>query len=89
MKTETLFSRNSDEWQTPVELFQDLDREFHFDLDACANSSNHMCDRYFTIQEDGLSQNWGAALCGVIHHTAILNSGYASATTKDISLTQQ
>jgi site-specific DNA-methyltransferase (adenine-specific) len=71
MKTETLFSKNSDEWQTPLELFQDLDREFHFDLDACATHDNHMVDAYFTKDEDGLEQNWGGATqCGVIPHTA-------------------
>ena len=59
MKAETLFSKNSDEWQTPLELFQDLDREFHFDLDACATHENHMVDTYFTKDEDGLEQNWG------------------------------
>lgn len=59
MKNETLFSKKSDEWQTPLELFQDLDREFHFDLDACATHENHMCDAYFTKDDDGLEQNWG------------------------------
>ena len=58
MKTETLFGKNSDEWQTPLELFQDLDREFHFDLDACATHENHMVDAYFTKDEDGLEQEW-------------------------------
>lgn len=59
MKTETLFSKNSDEWQTPLDLFQDLDREFHFDLDACATHENAMCPEYFTREQDGLEQNWG------------------------------
>lgn len=59
MKTETLFSKNSDEWQTPLDLFQDLDREFHFDLDACATPENAMCPEYFTKEQDGLEQNWG------------------------------
>lgn len=49
----------SDEWATPEDFFQDLDREFHFDLDACATDDNHKCDEYFTKDQDGLSQNWG------------------------------
>lgn len=61
MKTETLFSKNSDEWQTPEDLFQDLDREFRFDLDACATEINHMCDKYYSVSEDGLAQNWGGS----------------------------
>lgn len=70
MKAETLFSKNSDEWQTPMELFQDLDREFHFDLDACATHENHMVDAYFTKDEDGLEQNWGG-------HTVWCNPPYS------------
>ena len=60
-KIETLFSKNSDEWQTPEDLFQKLDREFGFDLDACANESNHMCEKYYSLAEDGLAQNWGGS----------------------------
>lgn len=66
-----MYSRKSDEWETPDAFFQDLDKEFHFDLDACATEENHKCDRYFTIEQDGLSQNWGGAACGAIHHTAM------------------
>jgi site-specific DNA-methyltransferase (adenine-specific) len=59
MKTETLFSRRSDEWETPQEFFQELDKEFHFDLDACASDENHKCDMYYTAADNGLSKNWG------------------------------
>ncbi len=55
----SMYTRKSDEWATPDPLFQELDREFHFDLDACASDENHKCDRYFTREQDGLSQNWG------------------------------
>lgn len=71
MKTETIFSSKSDEWATPDALFQELDDEFHFDLDACASDENHKCEKYFTIADDGLSKNWGAIQCGVIRHTAM------------------
>lgn len=71
MKTETLFSHKKDEWETPEALFQELDNEFHFDLDACASDENHKCDKYYTMAEDGLSKNWGGIQYGLIHHTAI------------------
>lgn len=54
-----LFSRKSDEWETPPELFEALDAEFHFDLDPCATPENAKCARFFTMEEDGLAQNWG------------------------------
>lgn len=51
-------SSNSDEWSTPSWLFDCLDAEFHFDLDPCATDDNHLCDRYFTKEQDGLLQEW-------------------------------
>ena len=59
MKRETLFSSRSDDWATPAEVFHKLDAEFHFNLDPCADDRNHKCERYFTKEIDGLSQNWG------------------------------
>ena len=56
---EVLFSRKSDEWQTPKDVFDELNAEFHFNLDPCASIENHKCDYYFTVNEDGLQKNWG------------------------------
>ena len=52
-------SQRSEEWGTPQAVFDELDREFHFDLDPCATDANHKCDRYYTKADDGLSRNWG------------------------------
>lgn len=54
-----LFSSKSNEWATPRSLFEELDREFHFDLDPCATPENAKCKRFYTIEDDGLTQNWG------------------------------
>ena len=62
MKTEVLFSRQSDEWATPQELFDELDREFHFNLDPCATEENHKCEKYFTKEDDGRKKSWGGAV---------------------------
>lgn len=51
--------RNSDEWATPQDVFDQLDREFHFNLDPCATDENHKCDWYFTKENSGLDKNWG------------------------------
>lgn len=59
MNTDVMFSSNSEEWATPQEFFNVLNKEFNFTLDPCANAINHKCDRYFTKQDDGLLQNWG------------------------------
>jgi phage N-6-adenine-methyltransferase len=53
-----LFTSVSDEWETPQEFFDVADRAFHFDLDVCATSANAKCERYYTKEENGLSQAW-------------------------------
>lgn len=55
---EVLFSSDKNYWETPKELFQKLNEEFNFTLDAAASHNNHKCDKYFTEKDDGLSKNW-------------------------------
>jgi phage N-6-adenine-methyltransferase len=52
------FSSATAEWSTPQDLFDELDREFGFDLDVCASAANAKCGRYFTQADDGLAQAW-------------------------------
>ena len=56
---EALFSHNSDEWETPQDLFDKLNDEFNFDIDVCATEENAKCNVFFTAEQDGLAQNWG------------------------------
>lgn len=55
---DVLFSSRSEEWETPREFFAALDAEFHFDLDACATKQNRKCERFFTKEDDALTQPW-------------------------------
>ena len=59
MINESLFSSNSNEWATPQKFFDELNAEFHFNLDPCSTHQNAKCPKHFTLDEDGLSQNWG------------------------------
>lgn len=54
-----MYSSKTDQWATPQSFFEELDAEFHFNLDPCADEENHKCAEYFTKQQDGLKQNWG------------------------------
>ena len=64
MNTSAMFSSKTDLWATPQAFFDTLDKEFGFDLDACALSENAKCARYYTQEEDGLSQEWiGTVWC--------------------------
>ena len=50
-------------WATPPEFFEALNIEFGFTLDVCAEPHNAKVARYFTQNEDGLSQDWGREVC--------------------------
>lgn len=45
-------------WETPPDLFDELDREFGFDLDVCAVAETAKCRRFFSPDDDGLVQTW-------------------------------
>lgn len=58
MNSKVMFSSKTDEWSTPQDLFDRLNEEFHFDLDVCANESNHKCPMYYDRKQDGLKKTW-------------------------------
>ena len=54
-----MFSSTSDNWETPMWLFNKLNAIFKFTLDPCADEKNNKCLKYFTKEHDGLTQCWG------------------------------
>lgn len=82
------FSSASDEWSTPQEVFDELNKEFEFTLDPCATKENHKCEKYYTAEEDGLQFSWGGTASFAIRHTATLRNGWRNATEKDARITQ-
>ncbi|WP_205408899.1 DNA N-6-adenine-methyltransferase [Listeria goaensis] len=64
MKTELHFSSKNHIWETPPALFDELNREFQFTLDAAADANNHKCDVWFSEENDALNQKWrGSVFC--------------------------
>lgn len=56
-----MFSKASDEWATPQDLFDSLDAEFHFELDAAATSENTKCGFWNAVDgssKDALACSW-------------------------------
>ncbi len=59
MNTDVMFSKNSDEWQTPPDLYKRLDETFHFELDPCTTIDNPLHTKLHYIKEmDGLRCSW-------------------------------
>ena len=64
MNTELMFSSKTDLWETPKDLFDKLNNEFHFALDVCATPENAKCEEFYTKEQDGLKQPWkGTVWC--------------------------
>jgi site-specific DNA-methyltransferase (adenine-specific) len=58
VNAEVMFSSKTDQWATPQDFFDELNKEFRFTLDPCADEFNHKCGKYFTKEQDGLAQDW-------------------------------
>lgn len=71
MNEELMFSSRSNEWETPAEIFRMLDREFNFNLDPCATKENAKCETFYTLEDDGLKQDWGG-------HRVFVNPPYGN-----------
>ena len=58
MNLDVMFSSKSNEWSTPQNLFDKLNNKYHFTLDPCSTVENHKCDKFYTIEDDGLIKDW-------------------------------
>ena len=52
------YSSDRMDWETPQDLFDRLDGEYHFTLDPASSDGNAKCARHYTPAEDGLAQDW-------------------------------
>ena len=53
-----MFSSKSSEWETPQDFYDKLNKQFKFTLDPCCTHANAKCQKYYTIEEDGLLKSW-------------------------------
>lgn len=59
INTDVMFSSKTSEWATPQDLFNKLDEKYHFNLDPASTDENAKCENHFTVEDDGLSREWG------------------------------
>jgi len=48
----------SDDWETPDDLFDELNLEFQFTLDPCCTPDTAKCEKYFTVEDNGIFESW-------------------------------
>ena len=61
----------TDMFETPPDVFKELDDEFHFDVDLCASENNHLCYPYVDDIE------WHMKLQPSIYKTYYMNPPYS------------
>ena len=42
----------------PPRFFEEINKEFNFNLDPCSTDENHKCDLYYTMADNGLEKSW-------------------------------
>ena len=83
MRISACLSSKSVEWATPKEFFNKLDDEFHFNLDPCSTHENAKCEKHYTIEEDGLSQDWGG---GAEYSATLLMEGKSQSGSESATM---
>jgi phage N-6-adenine-methyltransferase len=52
------FASAKQDWATPQDMFDALQRHYQFDFDLAADETNRKCDNYFSAEDDALAQSW-------------------------------
>jgi site-specific DNA-methyltransferase (adenine-specific) len=68
-----MFSSACGDWETPQGLFNELNKEFGFTLDACATAETAKCAEFYTLADNGLGCPWPG--------TVFVNPPYGSGIT--------
>lgn len=52
------FSSKKDQWETPREFFDHVNRIYKLDIDVCADEENTKLPRHWNEYADALSKDW-------------------------------
>lgn len=59
MNDKKYLSTGNNEHPTPKKLFDEIDKMFGFEVDLSASLENTKCEKFFSIEDDSLIQDWG------------------------------
>jgi phage N-6-adenine-methyltransferase len=58
MNTDLMFSSKTELWATPQAFFEKYNNTHNFETDVCASPENTKCLKFYTKEQDGLTQEW-------------------------------
>lgn len=70
------FSSSKQDWETPQDLFNELNKEFNFEIDVAATRENSKCKMFFTENDNALVKNWsdyGNVFCNPPYDSKLQN----------------
>lgn len=53
-----LFTSNKQDWETPTELFNNLNEKYNFTYDLAARSDNAKCKKFISPEQNSLNVDW-------------------------------
>ena len=56
MNTDLMFSSKKEDWTTPINFFQEIDKEFHFGLDAAATKDSALCKIWLGLDHPNIKK---------------------------------
>lgn len=64
MLNKGLMTSDKNYWETPQSFYEELNKEFNFNLDVASTHSNAKTENHFTKEDNGLSKEWkGNVFC--------------------------
>lgn len=61
MSKHDMVSSGNNEWETPLEIFEQWNQRFSFKLDVCASVKNAKIQRFYTVKDNGLDMPWSSS----------------------------
>ena len=68
---------DKDTYETPIDLFKNLDAEFRFGFDVCAGHLTAKCPEYWTVEDDALTKDWAKDTNNIFGHYLWCNPPYS------------
>lgn len=54
----SMYTSGKTDWETPQWLFDELNKEFRFDIDVCATKENAKCPDFISLEQNALEEDW-------------------------------
>ncbi len=76
---------SKDNWRTPAELFNWLNQLNGYNYDLAADDKNHLCEKYFSEQNNALTQPWNDVEVGWVNPPYSMIADFAKKIVEEMT----